>query len=59
VSRLTILLNKESFFWTQEETKAFENLKVAMCTTLVLATEDSTKTFIVECDALGHGIDVV
>jgi hypothetical protein len=27
-----------------------------MCTTPVLVTLDFTKTFIVECDALGHGI---
>jgi hypothetical protein len=27
-----------------------------MCTTLILATLDFTKTFIVECDASSHGI---
>jgi hypothetical protein len=27
-----------------------------MCTTPILATPDFTKTFIVECDALCHGI---
>jgi hypothetical protein len=40
-------------------TEAFEKLKVAMSTTLVLVTPDFTKEFIVECDALGNGIGVV
>jgi hypothetical protein len=30
-----------------------------MCTTLILATPDFTKTFIVECDVSCHGIGVV
>jgi hypothetical protein len=56
---ITTLLNKEAFSWTEEATKAFEKLKEAMCTTLVLATPDFTKTFIVECDASGQLIGVV
>jgi hypothetical protein len=59
VSPLTTLLKNEAFSWTQEATKAFEKLKKAMCMTLVLATPNFIKTFIVECDALGHGIGVV
>jgi hypothetical protein len=39
------------FSWIEVETKDFENLKEAMCTTPILATPDVTKTFIVECDA--------
>jgi hypothetical protein len=56
---LTTLLNRESFFWTQTTTKYFEKLKEAMCTTLVLATPNFTKTFIIENDALDNGISVV
>jgi len=56
---LTTLLKKEAFSWKEEETKDFEKLKEAMCTTLVLTTPDFTKTFIVECDASGHGIGAV
>jgi hypothetical protein len=53
------LLKKEEFSWTEEATKDFEKLKEAMCTTLVLATPNFTKTFIMECDASGHGIGAV
>jgi hypothetical protein len=30
-----------------------------MCTTLVFPTPDFTKTFIVDCDASGHGIGAI
>jgi hypothetical protein len=43
----------------KEATKDFEKLKDVMCTTLILITPNFTKTFIVECDASGHGIGVV
>ena len=56
---LTTLIKKDSFSWTPEETKAFEQLKELMCKSPILTTPDFTKSFIVECDALGNGIGVV
>jgi len=56
---LTTLLKKDAFSWTHEATKTFDHIKEAMCLALVLAMSDFTKTFIVECDALGNGIRVV
>jgi hypothetical protein len=56
---LTALLKKNSFTWTPAAAQAFQTLKTAMCTTLVLALPDFTKTFVFECDASGKGIGVV
>jgi hypothetical protein len=56
---LTALLKNNSFTWTPATDQAFQALKVAMCTTLVLALLDFTKTFVLECDASGRGIGAV
>jgi hypothetical protein len=50
---LTNLLKKNSFQWNLEAQKCFENLKNIMSTTLVLATPDFSKPFIIECDVSG------
>ena len=56
---LTTLTKKDAFSWTPEATQGFEQLKEAMCKAPVLTTPYFTKTFVVECDALGNGIGVV
>ena len=56
---LTTLLKKDAFSWNPEATKAFEHIKEEMCLAPILAMPYFTKTFIVECDASGNGIDVV
>jgi hypothetical protein len=53
---LMALLKKNSFSWTPAVSQAFQTLKTAMCTNLVLALPDFTKTFVLECDASGKGI---
>ena len=50
---LTTLFKKDSLSWTLETTKPFEHLKEAMWQAPILATVNFTKTFIMECDALG------
>jgi hypothetical protein len=59
VAPLTELLKKNSFTWTPATTQSFQTLKMAMCTTPVLALPDFTMTFVLECDASGKGIGVV
>jgi hypothetical protein len=55
----TILLKKNSFTWTPTDAQDFQTLKMAMCTTPILALPYFTKTFVLECDASGKGNGVV
>jgi hypothetical protein len=56
---LTPLLKDNSFNWTLATTQDFQTLKMAMCTTPVLAFPDFTKTFVLECDDSGKGIGTI
>jgi hypothetical protein len=53
VTPLTALLKNNYFTWTPTTAQDFQTLKMAMCTTPVLALPDFTKTFVLECDASG------
>ena len=46
VAPLTALLKNNSFTWTLAVDHDFQDLKAAMCTTLVLALPNLTKTFV-------------
>jgi hypothetical protein len=59
VTPLIALLKNNSFTWTPTTAKAFQTLKMAMCTTPVPALPNFTNTFVLECDASGKGIGVV
>jgi hypothetical protein len=59
IAPLTALLKKNSFTWTPAASQGFQTLKTAMFTTLVLDLPDFTKSFVLECDASGKGIDIV
>jgi hypothetical protein len=49
-------LKNNSFTWNLAAAQDFQTLKMAMCTTPVLALPNFTKTFVLECDSFGKGI---
>lgn len=56
---LTTLLWKDAFVWTDDATKAFQKLQMALMQTPVFQLPNSIKLFIIQTDASGTGIRVV
>ncbi|XP_027088576.1 uncharacterized protein [Coffea arabica] len=56
---LTTLLRKGEIHWNEEAEEAFQKLKLAMCSTPILALLDFNRPFIIEIDACYGGVGVV
>eukprot|EP00252_Welwitschia_mirabilis_P018607 TRINITY_DN4131_c0_g3_i1.p2 TRINITY_DN4131_c0_g3~~TRINITY_DN4131_c0_g3_i1.p2 ORF type:complete len:147 (+),score=24.52 TRINITY_DN4131_c0_g3_i1:3-443(+) len=56
---LTDLTKKDSFCWSDQAQKAFEELKLVMTTTLVLQLPNFHLPFMIECDVSMEGIGAV
>jgi hypothetical protein len=56
---LTNLLHNKKFVWTDSAQEAFDKLKLARTSTLLLAFPDFSKEFIIETDACDSGISAV
>jgi hypothetical protein len=56
---LKTFLERNAFIWNYFIEWAFQDLKIAMCTTLVLTLPNFTKTFVSECDASSKGIESI
>nr|XP_027102942.1 uncharacterized protein LOC113724214 [Coffea arabica] len=56
---LTTFLKKDGFNWGGEAEEAFQKLKLAMCSTPVLAFPDFSQPFVIETDVCYGGIGVV
>jgi hypothetical protein len=55
----SLLKNDTKFIWSSKCNEAFEQLKVLLTTTSVLAQPDIEKPFDVCCDASGSGLGCV
>ncbi|CAM8954476.1 unnamed protein product [Rhodiola kirilowii] len=58
-SCLTNLLRKDAFLWDNKAAAAFDDIKLALTTTPVLALPDFSKQFTLQTDAFGVGIGAV
>lgn len=57
---MAALLKKDAkFAWSNEAHKAFVTLRQAMISPLLLALPNSNDTFVIETNALGHGLGAV
>jgi hypothetical protein len=56
---LTGLTKHGAFIWTEKSQEAFDHMKEVMGTCSVLALQDFTLPFVLECDASGEGIDAI
>jgi hypothetical protein len=59
VASLNALLKKNVFSWNLVDNESLQDLKEAMCMTLILIVLNFTKNFVLECDAYRKGIGVV
>jgi hypothetical protein len=56
---LTALLKKDGFSWNDKAAAAFQALKAAVTSALVLVLLDFARSFVVECDASTYGFGAV
>ena len=56
---LTDLFKKDAFEWTDQADQAFQNRKQAISHPFVLDLPNFSKSFVVDCDASGFGIEAV
>jgi len=56
---LTKLLTKDGFCWSEDSLLAFNKLKQALISPLVLRLPNFSQQFVVECDACGDGLGAI